>query len=50
MSFAALTHLAEGLCPSTLLPLKVENSLICLAGMQTNSVYDGMAVYFAQKY
>jgi hypothetical protein len=31
-SFAAMTHLAEGLCLNVLLRLKVENSLICLVG------------------
>jgi hypothetical protein len=31
-SFAEMTHLAEGLCLSALLTLKVENSLICLVG------------------
>jgi hypothetical protein len=29
-SFAAVVHLAEGLCLNVLLTLKVENSLICL--------------------
>jgi hypothetical protein len=32
MSFAVMTHLAEGLCLNALLVLKVENSLICLVG------------------
>jgi hypothetical protein len=30
MSFAAMTRLAEGLCPNALLTLKVENYLIFL--------------------
>jgi hypothetical protein len=30
MSFAAITHLAEGLCLNELLTLKVENSIIYL--------------------
>jgi hypothetical protein len=47
MSFAVVTHLAEGLCLSALITLKVENYLICLVDMNTNSVHDGMAVYFA---
>jgi hypothetical protein len=47
MSFAAMTHLAEGLCPNALLKLKVENSLTCLVGTRTPSVHDGMAIYFA---
>jgi hypothetical protein len=32
MTLAAMSHLAEGLCFNALLTLKVENSLICLAG------------------
>jgi hypothetical protein len=37
-TFAAMTHLAEGLCLSALLTLKVENVLICLAGTQIPTV------------
>jgi hypothetical protein len=37
MSFAAMMHLAEGLCLSALLTLKVENS-ICLLGTQIPTV------------
>jgi hypothetical protein len=33
MSFAAMAHLAEGLCLSALLTLKVEISFIFLAGV-----------------
>jgi hypothetical protein len=32
MSFAAMTHLAEGLRLNSLLTQKVENSFICLVG------------------
>jgi hypothetical protein len=32
ISFAAMTHLAEGLFLNALLTLKVENSLICFVG------------------
>jgi hypothetical protein len=38
MPFAAMTHPAEGLCLSALLTLKVENSLICLAGTRIPTV------------
>jgi hypothetical protein len=38
MSFAAMTHLAEGLCLNALLTLKVESSLICLVGTQIPTV------------
>jgi hypothetical protein len=38
MSFAAMTHLAEGLCLSALLTLKVENFLICLVGTRISTV------------
>jgi hypothetical protein len=37
-SFAAMTHLAEGLCLSALLMLKVENYFICLAGTRIPTV------------
>jgi hypothetical protein len=37
MSFAAMTHLAEGLRLNALLTLKAENSLICLVGNNNNS-------------
>jgi hypothetical protein len=30
ISFAAMAHLAEGLCINTLLTMKVENSVICI--------------------
>jgi hypothetical protein len=43
MSFAAMTHLAEGLCLDALLMLKVENSLVCLVG--TTSVSDEMTIF-----
>jgi hypothetical protein len=49
MSFAAMTYLAEGLCLSALLTLKVQNSLICLAGTRIRSVHDEMAIYFVLK-
>jgi hypothetical protein len=32
MPFTAMKHMAEGLCLNAVLMLKVENSLICLAG------------------
>jgi hypothetical protein len=38
MSLAAMAHLAEGLCLSALLTLKVENSLICLVGTRIPAV------------
>jgi hypothetical protein len=38
MSFAKLTRLAERLVLSALLTLKVENSLICLAGTRMSTV------------
>jgi hypothetical protein len=38
MSFAALAHLAEGLCLRALLTLKVEKSLICLTGTRIPTV------------
>jgi hypothetical protein len=31
-SFAAMAHLAEGICLNAMLMLKVENFLICLGG------------------
>jgi hypothetical protein len=34
-SFAAMAHLAEGVCINAILVLKVENSLICLVGTRT---------------
>jgi hypothetical protein len=37
-SFAAMVHLAEGLCVNALLTLKVENSLICLVGTRILAV------------
>jgi hypothetical protein len=42
-SLAAMTHLAEGLCFNALLTLKVENSLIGLAGTRipTESKMEG---------
>jgi hypothetical protein len=43
-SFAAMTHLAEGLCFNALLTLKVENSLICLVGTHIASVQDGRTI------
>jgi hypothetical protein len=46
MSFAAMEHIAEELCLSALLMLKVENSLFCLVSIQTASVHNTMAVYF----
>jgi hypothetical protein len=42
MSFAAMTHLAVGLCINALLTLKAGNSLICLVGT-------GIPTYFALK-
>jgi hypothetical protein len=47
MSFAAMTHLVEGLCLNALLTLKVENALICLVGTRITSVHDGMTINFA---
>jgi hypothetical protein len=38
ISFAAMTHLAEGLFLSALLTLKVEHSLICLVGTRIPTV------------
>jgi hypothetical protein len=38
MSFATVTHLAEGLCLRALLTLKVENCLICLVGTRIPTV------------
>jgi hypothetical protein len=38
LAFAAMTHLAGGLCLSAPLTLKVENSLICLAGTRIPTV------------
>jgi hypothetical protein len=38
MSFAAMTHPAEGLCLSALLTLKVENPLIFLVGTRITTV------------
>jgi hypothetical protein len=38
MSFAALAHLAEGLCLRALLTLKAEKSLICLVGTRIPTV------------
>jgi hypothetical protein len=38
MSFAAVAHLAGGLCLNALLLLKVENSLICLIGTRIPTV------------
>jgi hypothetical protein len=38
MLFAAVTHLAEDLTLETLLPLKVEKSLICLVGTRRPTV------------
>jgi hypothetical protein len=39
MSFAAMTHRAEGLCLNALLTLKVENSLICFGGTRIPTAY-----------
>jgi hypothetical protein len=39
MSFAAMTHLAEGLCLNALLKLKVENSPIWLVGTRIPTVF-----------
>jgi hypothetical protein len=50
ISFAAKTHLAEGLFLNALLTLKVENPLVCLVGTRMTPVsYDGMAINFALK-
>jgi hypothetical protein len=38
MSFAAMTHPAEGQCLNALLTLKVENSLIFLVGIRIPTV------------
>jgi hypothetical protein len=38
ISFAAMTHLAEGLCLNALLTLKVENYIICLVGTRIPTV------------
>jgi hypothetical protein len=38
ISFAAMTHLTEGLALNALLTLKVENSLICLVGTRIPTV------------
>jgi hypothetical protein len=38
MSFAAVTHLTEGLCLNALLTVKAENSLICLVGTRIPTV------------
>jgi hypothetical protein len=38
MSFAAMMHLAEGLCLNVLLTLRVENYLICLVGTRIPTV------------
>jgi hypothetical protein len=39
ISFAAMMHLAEGLCLNALLALKAENSLIFLVGTQIPTVF-----------
>jgi hypothetical protein len=47
ISFAAMTHFAEGLCVNALLALKVENfSYLPCGHTNTNSVHDGMAINF----
>jgi hypothetical protein len=48
ITYAAMMHPGEGLCLIALLTLKVENSLICLAGTRIlNGIQGGMAIYFA---
>jgi hypothetical protein len=47
ISFAAMTHVAEGLFLNVLLTLKVENSIICPVHTNTNRVHDGVAINFA---
>jgi hypothetical protein len=47
MSFASVTHLAEGLCLNPLRMLQVENSFIYLAG--TSYQHYRIAVYFTLK-
>jgi hypothetical protein len=46
ISFAAMTHLAEGLFLNALLTLKVD---LPRGHTNTNSVHDGMAINFALK-
>jgi hypothetical protein len=47
MSFAVMTHLAEGLCLNELFTMKIGKSFICLCTyVNANSVHDGMTICF----